>query len=166
MMVTAASRILSNGYGFGTNATRTLPLRSQRRTRRRLRWPHRGPRRSSELCGCHSRECLSPWRDNGRRSVAGNATREAGRGVEQHTAATRAGPQQRLVIRLEQFEVSRPRLDGLRRDSVAHPGQDPTQSSQVAATWARASRRTGRYTPSRCPNRFSDASPCMQTLPR
>ena len=36
---------------------------------------------------------------NGRRSVAGNAARGAGRGVEQCTAATRAGPQQRLVIR-------------------------------------------------------------------
>ena len=40
-----------------------------------------------------------PWRDNGRRSVAGNATRGAGRGVGQHTDATRAGPQQRLVMR-------------------------------------------------------------------
>ena len=30
--------------------------------------------------------------------MAGNATRGAGRGVEQHTAATRAGPQQRLVM--------------------------------------------------------------------
>ena len=35
---------------------------------------------------------------NGRRSVAGNATREAGQGVEQHNDATRAGPQQRLVM--------------------------------------------------------------------
>jgi hypothetical protein len=39
--------------------------------------------------------------------VAGNATRGAGQGVEQHTDAMRAGPQQRVVIELPPAAATR-----------------------------------------------------------